>query len=178
MSNRCTTPDRCLVGWVDDKTGGFEPHGECDGIDAASAFGWGRRKRRGWAKPRLSAGGGGADSGARTQAQLTPADYAGFRQNANEQARQHAVTAALAPFGYPVAVGVIAFGRLMLTARGDNLNETITSDTPALANPSVGSIHVVSPELGVNDSPSWFSPLVGSPPTLPLGAACAQQPAR
>jgi hypothetical protein len=43
---------------------------------------------------------------------------------------------------------------LMLTARVDNLNETITSDTPALANPSVGTIHVVSPELGVN---YWYT---------------------
>ena len=60
----------------------------------------------------LSAGGGGADSGARTQGQLTPQDYAGFRQNANEQSRQYAVMAALAPVRYPVVVGVIAFGLL------------------------------------------------------------------
>ena len=60
----------------------------------------------------LSAGGGGADSGERTQAQLTPEDYAAFRQNANEQSRQYAVMAALAPVRYPVVVGVIAFGLL------------------------------------------------------------------
>jgi hypothetical protein len=60
----------------------------------------------------LSAGGGGADSGARTQAQLKSADYAGFRQNANEESRKYAVMVALAPFRYPVVVGVIAFGVL------------------------------------------------------------------
>jgi RHS repeat-associated protein len=60
----------------------------------------------------LSAGGGGADSGTRTQAQLTPADYEGFRQNANEQSRQYAVMAVLTPIRYPFAVGVIAFGLL------------------------------------------------------------------
>jgi hypothetical protein len=60
----------------------------------------------------LSAGGGGADSGARTQAALTPADYEGFRQNANEQSRHYALAAVLAPLRYPVVVGVIAFGLL------------------------------------------------------------------
>ena len=43
---------------------------------------------------------------------------------------------------------------LMLTARVDNLNQTISTDTPALKNPSIGTIHVISPELGVN---YWYS---------------------
>jgi phosphate-selective porin OprO and OprP len=43
---------------------------------------------------------------------------------------------------------------LMLTARVDNLKETITTDTPALKDSSVGTVHVISPELGVN---YWYS---------------------
>ena len=43
---------------------------------------------------------------------------------------------------------------LMLAARLDNLKQTITTDTPALKDPSVGTIHVVSPELGVN---YWYT---------------------
>jgi hypothetical protein len=43
---------------------------------------------------------------------------------------------------------------LMLTARVDNLNQTITTDTPALKDSSVGTIHVISPELGAN---YWYS---------------------
>ena len=60
----------------------------------------------------LSAGGGGADSGALTQTALHPVDYLGFQQNMNEQGRQYAVMAVLAPVRYPVVVGVIAFGLL------------------------------------------------------------------
>lgn len=43
---------------------------------------------------------------------------------------------------------------LMIAARIDNLNQTITTDTPALKDPSVGRLHVVTPELGVN---YWYS---------------------
>ena len=60
----------------------------------------------------MSAGGGGADSGALTQAALHPVDYLGFQQNLNEQGRQYAIMAVLAPVRYPVVVGVIAFGLL------------------------------------------------------------------
>jgi hypothetical protein len=58
----------------------------------------------------LSAGGGGADSGALTQAALHPADYLAFRQNANEQAREYALMAVMARVPYRLVVGVIAFG--------------------------------------------------------------------
>ena len=43
---------------------------------------------------------------------------------------------------------------LMLTARVDNLNQTISTDTPTLKDSSVGRLHVVSPMLGVN---YWYS---------------------
>lgn len=43
---------------------------------------------------------------------------------------------------------------LMLAARIDNLKETVTTDNAALKNPSVGTTHVISPEIGVN---YWYS---------------------
>lgn len=43
---------------------------------------------------------------------------------------------------------------LMIAARVDNLQETVTSDTPALKNPSVGVTHIIAPELGIN---YWYS---------------------
>jgi hypothetical protein len=43
---------------------------------------------------------------------------------------------------------------LMLAARLDNLKQTITTDTPGLKDASVGTIHVITPELGVN---YWYS---------------------
>jgi RHS repeat-associated protein len=60
--------------------------------------------------PRLSTGGGGADSGQIVQSQLTPDDHAGFRRNVTEESHAWGMTAALAPLRYPVVVGVIAFG--------------------------------------------------------------------
>ncbi|MFO0586787.1 MAG: porin [Polyangiaceae bacterium] len=43
---------------------------------------------------------------------------------------------------------------LMVAARIEDLQEKITTDTPALNNPNVGTIHVIAPELGVN---YWYS---------------------
>src|SRR5439155_4007925 len=39
---------------------------------------------------------------------------------------------------------------LMLTARADYLNETVTSDAPALKDPSVGTTRIFAPEFGAN----------------------------
>ena len=80
----------------------------------------------------LSAGGGGADSGSRTQGQLTPADYAELRQSANEQSRQLAVMAALAPLRYPVVVGVIAFGLLDPDSAYAPTPQTTPEDRPSV----------------------------------------------
>lgn len=43
---------------------------------------------------------------------------------------------------------------LMIAARVDNLQETVTTDTPTLKNSSVGVTHIISPELGIN---YWYS---------------------
>jgi phosphate-selective porin len=43
---------------------------------------------------------------------------------------------------------------VMLTARVDNLKETVSTDTAANKDPNVGTIHVIAPELGVN---YWYS---------------------
>jgi RHS repeat-associated protein len=78
----------------------------------------------------LSAGGGGADSGALTQAALHPADYRGFRQNANEQSREYAIMAALAPMRAPVVVGVIAFGLTNPDPAYGPTPQTVPTDRP------------------------------------------------
>ena len=43
---------------------------------------------------------------------------------------------------------------LMIAARVDNLKQTITSDNAALGDPSIGTLRVVTPELGIN---YWYS---------------------
>jgi hypothetical protein len=80
----------------------------------------------------LSAGGGGADSGALTQEALHPADYRGFRQNANEQARDYAIMAVLAPMRTPVVVGVITFGLLNPDPAYGPTPQTVPENRPSL----------------------------------------------
>ena len=79
----------------------------------------------------LSAGGGGADSGAPQEA-LHPQDYLAMQQNANEMARQYAVMAALAPLEYPVVVGVIAFGLLNPDPTYAPTFQTVPEDRPSV----------------------------------------------
>jgi RHS repeat-associated protein len=80
----------------------------------------------------LSAGGGGADSGALTQAALHPADYLAFRQNASEQAREVVVMAALARVPYTLVVGAITFGLFNPDPAYAPTPQTVPEDRPSV----------------------------------------------
>ena len=111
------------------EAGRSEGDGERGERAAAAARGWGGGRR---AEPAGEHGRGRrGQRGAMCRRLLTPRDYAEFRTNVNEQSRQYAVTAALAPFKFPVVVGVIAFGLLNPDPAYAPNFDTVPEDRPS-----------------------------------------------
>jgi hypothetical protein len=80
----------------------------------------------------LSAGGGGADSGALTQAALHPVDYLAMQQDMNQQGRLYGLAAALALLKSPVVVGIVAFGLLNPDPAYAPTFQTVPEDRPSV----------------------------------------------
>jgi RHS repeat-associated protein len=80
----------------------------------------------------LSAGGGGADSGALTQAALHPADDLAFRKNLNELTREYVVMAVMARVPYRLVVGAIAFGLTNPDPAYGPTPQTVPENRPSL----------------------------------------------
>jgi hypothetical protein len=78
----------------------------------------------------LSAGGGGADSGALTQAALHPADDLAFRKNFNELTREYVFMAVMARVPYRLVVGAIAFGLTNPDPAYGPTPQTVPTDRP------------------------------------------------
>jgi RHS repeat-associated protein len=80
----------------------------------------------------LSAGGGGADSGALTQAALHPQDYLAMQQDMNQQGRLYGLAAALALLKSPVVVGIVAFGLFNPDPAYAPTFQTVPEDRPSV----------------------------------------------